>query len=102
MLKLTLLPMVLMLALSNGQAQAQTVAQTTLTDPSQQPGCHYGEKIDGTTADDAKKHIEAAGYTNVRALKKSCDNFWHGRANYNGVDTNVLVTPEGQVHPEGD
>ncbi len=102
MLKLNLLSMVLLLAVSNGQAQAQTVAQSTLTNPDQQPGCHYGEKIDGTTADDARKHIEAAGYTNVRALKKSCDNFWHGRASINGVDTNVLVTPQGQVSPEGD
>lgn len=102
MLKLTLLPMVLMLAISNGQAQAQTVAQSTPTAPSLQPGCHYGEKIDGTTADNARKRIEAAGYTNVRALKKSCDNFWHGRASFNGVDTNVLVTPEGQVYPEGE
>jgi hypothetical protein len=97
MLKLNLLPMVLALALSNGQVQAQS----NLTEPSL-PGCHYGEVIDATTADDAKRRIEAAGYTDVRGLKKSCDNFWHGRATLNGVDTNVLVTPEGRVRPEGD
>ena len=26
------------------------------------PGCHFGEKIDGTTADDAAKFAQAAGY----------------------------------------
>jgi hypothetical protein len=35
-------------------------------------------------------------------LKKSCDNFWHGRASLNGMETNVLVTPDGRVRPEGD
>lgn len=97
MLKLNLLSMVLLMAASNGPVQAQS----TLPDPSQ-PGCHYGEVVDGTTADDAKRRIEAAGYTNVINLKKSCDNFWHGRASMNGVATNVLVTPDGRVRPEGD
>lgn len=97
MLKLNLLTMVLLMAASNGQVQAQnTVSEPTV------PGCHYGEVIDGTTADDAKRHIEAAGYANVTGLKKSCDNFWHGRATLNGVTTNVLVTPDGRVRPEGD
>lgn len=97
MLKLNLLSMVLLMSMQNGPVQAQA----TLPAPSM-PGCHYGEIIDGTTADDAKRHIEAAGYTNVHGLKKSCDNFWHGRATINGAETNVLVTPDGRVRPEGD
>lgn len=97
MLKLNLLSMILLMAVSNAPVQAQS----TMTEPSQ-PGCHYGEVIDGTTADDAKRRIESAGYANVTGLKKSCDNFWHGRATLNGVATNVLVTPDGRVRPEGD
>ncbi|MBL9033756.1 MAG: hypothetical protein JNN33_03275 [Rhodospirillaceae bacterium] len=97
MLKLNLLSMALLMAASSAPLQAQS----TMTTPSQ-PGCHYGEVVDGTTADDAKRRIEAAGYSHVINLKKSCDNFWHGRATLNGVETNVLVTPDGRVRPEGD
>lgn len=96
MLKLNLMSLALLLSLPNAPIEAQQ-AQA----PATQPGCHFGEIIDATTADDAKRRIEAAGYTNVRDLKKSCDNFWHGRASINGVETNVLVTPDGRVRPEG-
>lgn len=95
-LKLNLFSLALLLSLPNAPAHAQGVQA-----PESQPGCHFGEIIDGTTADDARKHIEVAGYTAVRDLKKSCDNFWHGRASINGVETNVLVTPDGHVRPEG-
>src|SRR5262249_46632468 len=43
-------------------------------------GCMAGERIDGTTADQAKRKIEAAGFTDVRDLSKGCDNYWHGEA----------------------
>jgi hypothetical protein len=98
MLKLTLLPMVLLLGMPNGTVQAQATATPLV--PS--PGCHFGEVIDGTTADDAMRHMQAAGYTNIHSLKKSCDNYWHGRASMNGVEGNVLVKPDGTVRPEGD
>lgn len=96
MLKLNLMSLALLLSLPNAPVEAQQ-AQT----PATSPGCHFGEIIDATTADDAKRRIEAAGYTNVRDLKKSCDNFWHGRASIDGIETNVLVTPDGRVRPEG-
>lgn len=98
MLKLNLLTMALLLAAAGGETKAQTAQQDVVG----VPGCHFGEVIDGTTADDARRNIEAAGYTNVTGLKKSCDNFWHGFAVMNGVQTRVLVTPEGRVRPEGD
>lgn len=98
MLKLNLAPLVLLLGMAHLPAQAQTGTAPQVPGP----GCLYGEVIDGTTADDAKRHIEQAGYMNVTGLKKSCDNFWHGRATLNGVTTNVLVTPDGRVRPEGD
>jgi hypothetical protein len=65
------------------------------------PGCHFGEVIDGSTADDARRKIEAAGYTNVHGLKKSCDNFWHGQATVNGVAVNLVLSPAGKVMLEG-
>jgi hypothetical protein len=64
-------------------------------------GCETGAKIDGSTAAEAKKKIESAGFRQVRGLKKGCDNFWHGIAVKDGVETNVVLTPQGQVIPEG-
>jgi hypothetical protein len=70
--------------------------------PEQIAGCDAGVKIDGTTAEQTKKKIEAAGYTQVRDLAKACDNVWHGTAvNKDGVSGNVMVTPQGEVMPEG-
>jgi len=97
MLKLNLLTMALLLAASGGEVTAQSAPETVVG----VPGCHFGEIIDGTTADDARRHIEAAGYANVSGLKKSCDNFWHGQATINGAQTRVLVTPDGRVRTEG-
>ena len=65
------------------------------------PGCHFGESIDATTADDAARHAQAAGYTSVSGLKKSCDNNWHGQAMLNGAPVNVMITPDGRVLQEG-
>ncbi|NJM91866.1 MAG: hypothetical protein HC861_03695 [Rhodospirillaceae bacterium] len=70
---------------------APAYSQTASTTPSPGtnmvgvPGCHFGERIDGTTADQAAKHAQAAGYTSVTGLKKSCDNNWHGQAMLNGA-----------------
>ncbi|HWA49277.1 MAG TPA: hypothetical protein VG742_13450 [Dongiaceae bacterium] len=101
MLKLNLLTMALLLSAAGGGVQAQT-ATTASESVVGVPGCHFGEVIDGTTADDAKRHIEAAGYTNVVGLKKSCDNYWHGQALVNGTLTRVSVTPDGRVRLEND
>jgi hypothetical protein len=65
-------------------------------------GCLPGDKIDGSTAEQAKAKIEAAGYTEVKILRKGCDNFWHGTGVYAGVPGNVVLAPDGQVMPEGD
>ena len=65
-------------------------------------GCEAGAKIDGTTATETKKKIEAAGYSQVHDLAKGCDNVWHAVAtNKDGVSGNVMVTPQGAVMPEG-
>ena len=63
--------------------------------------CAADAKIDGSTAAEARKKMNAAGYTQVTDLKKGCDNFWHGRAMKDGVSTGVLLSPDGRVQSEG-
>jgi hypothetical protein len=105
MMKLSLMAAAVMLAAA-GTAYAQTGTQVpTSLSPGTEvvgvPGCHFGEKIDNTTADDARRHAQAAGYTSVTGLKKSCDNNWHGQAMMNGARVNVMITPDGRVVQEG-
>ena len=105
MLKCYLMTAAVMLAAA-GPAYSQTATQvpTSLSPGTEAvgvPGCHFGEKIDGTTADDAAKFAQAAGYTSVAGLKKSCDNNWHGQAMLNGAPVNVMITPDGRVVQEG-
>lgn len=101
-LKLTgsaLLAMLAGAALPSGAAWAQGAGQP---EPPLGPGCHFGEVVDSSTADDARRKIEAAGFSDVRDLKKSCDNFWHGHATWNGRMINVVLTPAGKVMLESD
>ncbi|HEV8391847.1 MAG TPA: hypothetical protein VGQ35_18490 [Dongiaceae bacterium] len=103
MFKLNLLTLAMLAAMAGGQAYGQTATSTTISNTSMVgvPGCHFGEKIDGTTADEARKYAQAAGYSSVSGLKKSCDNNWHGQATLNGTAVNVMITPQGRVVQEG-
>ncbi|MEZ5830352.1 MAG: hypothetical protein R3D05_04170 [Dongiaceae bacterium] len=106
MMKLNLVTLAIMLAMSGAPAGAQTASQTpTGMSPGTEmvgvPGCHFGEKIDSSTVSDARRVLTKAGYTSISGLKKSCDNHWHGHAQLNGVMTNVMVTPDGRVVQEG-
>lgn len=65
-------------------------------------GCAAGDRIDNTTADQAKRRIEAAGYTNVHDLHKGCDNYWHSMAMKDGNAVRVALSPEGRVLREDD
>jgi len=76
------------------------VGPTRLT--SAQAGCASDERIDGTTAEQAKKRIEGASFSGVHGLTKGCDNVWHGLAMKDGVSVHVAVQPQGQVMEEGD
>ena len=60
-------------------------------------GCYANHKIDGSTASDARQKIEAAGYEQVRDLRKGCDNYWHGTARKDGAVVNVVLSPQGDV-----
>jgi hypothetical protein len=64
--------------------------------------CSPNDKIDGSTAADARRAFEAAGYEQVRDLRKGCDNYWHGTARKDGAAVNVVLSPEGQIYLEGD
>ena len=70
-------------------------------DSAVQCGCAPEDKIDGSTAAEAKRKIEAAGFDQVRDLTKSCDNFWHGRALRDGREVYVVLSPQGHVLTEG-
>ena len=62
--------------------------------------CQFGERIDDSTATEARRRIEAAGFANVQGLRKGCDNVWHATATANGYGVNVALTPDGQVFRE--
>ena len=75
-------------------ALAQSTSQPT-------NNCAPTDKIDGTTANDARKKMEGAGYTDITQLYKGCDNVWHGQARASGNAVNVMVGPDGVVRQEG-
>lgn len=49
------------------------------------------------TEDQAKGHIEAAGYTDVSGLTKTADGMWTGKAMKGGKAVNVSVDFKGAV-----
>lgn len=63
--------------------------------------CDAEDKIDKSTAADARKKIEGAGYRKVANLKKGCDNYWHATAEKNGTAVFVVLSPQGEVIEEG-
>ena len=65
-------------------------------------GCAPDDRIDRSTAEDARRKIEAAGYRRVSGLKKGCDNAWHAVAVKDGGPVRVVLNPEGKVLPDGD
>jgi hypothetical protein len=69
--------------------------------PAHASECDSGDRIDGSTAAEATKKIESAGFEQIRDLKKGCDNFWHGVAVKDGVESHVRLTPQGEVTREG-
>lgn len=64
--------------------------------------CEATDKIDGSTVATARQKIEKMGYHQVRALKKGCDNFWHGTAVKDGKVVNIVLSPQGIVMTDGE
>jgi len=50
------------------------------------------------TRSEARKQIEAKGYTNVAGLTKDKDGVWHGTAEKNGSSGPVSVDYQGNVN----
>jgi len=65
-------------------------------------GCDAGERVDKTTADDARKKMAAAGFSDLHDFKKGCDNAWHAQGMHNGKAVNVVLLPTGVVMEESD
>lgn len=51
------------------------------------------------TEGQAKSRIEAAGFTNVTALKKDDNGIWRGKASKAGTSSDVSVDFQGNVNP---
>lgn len=85
-------------------AMADNVVPTQPTDLNPQNGnnCVNGEQIDGSTAEQALAKFEAAGYSDVQILEKGCDNYWHATGAKNGQNGNIVLSPSGDVMPEGE
>jgi hypothetical protein len=69
--------------------------------PSSTEGRPPDARVGRSTADQAKKQIEAAGWREVKELRQGYDGIWHAMATKDGVRRRVAVTPDG-VFPEGD
>jgi hypothetical protein len=67
-----------------------------------QAACDPGTRVDGSTADDARRKMMSAGFRQVRDLRKGCDSAWHGIASKDGAQTRVVLTPDGKVQIEND
>jgi hypothetical protein len=86
-------------------ALAMTAAAPTWAQdmqPGNGGGCWAGHVIDGSTAEDARRAMTAAGYQQIHDLRKGCDNFWHGQAMKNGTPVRIVMSPDGEVMLEGD
>jgi hypothetical protein len=64
--------------------------------------CDPGERIDGSTANDARRAMQRAGYANIRDLRKGCDNYWHAIATRDGATMRIVLAPSGEILREGD
>lgn len=100
-LKTVLLALLLALLTCVLMAPPKTAdAQTATVSPQSGNNCAATDKIDSSTAEQAKAKLEAAGYTDITGLNKGCDNVWHAQARNGGNPVNVMVAPDGSVNQE--
>jgi hypothetical protein len=77
---------------------APAFAQQTSTSTEGRPP---DAKFDNSTADQAKKRLEAAGWREVTGLRKGYDGTWHGLGTKDGVRRRVALTAAG-IFLDGD
>ncbi|MDK4713542.1 PepSY domain-containing protein [Rhizobium sp. CNPSo 4039] len=89
----------LLLSATAALAQSQTPS-TSQTTPAVNTGQNPGAPVAGKnsfTEDQAKSRIEAAGYTDVTALKLDGQGVWRATAKKDGKDTGVSLDFQGNV-----
>ncbi|MBB3428392.1 MULTISPECIES: PepSY domain-containing protein [unclassified Rhizobium] len=89
----------LLLSATAALAQSQTPS-TSQTTPAVNTGQNPGAPVAGKnsfTEDQAKSRIEAAGYTDVTALKLDDQGVWRATAKKDGKDTGVSLDFQGNV-----
>jgi len=89
----------LLLSATVALAQSQTPS-TSQTTPAVNTGQNPGAPVAGKnsfTEDQAKSRIEAAGYTDVTALKLDDQGVWRATAKKDGKDTGVSLDFQGNV-----
>jgi hypothetical protein len=75
----------------------------TATPPAQAAGnCPAEDRIDGSTAEQAKRKFEKAGYSSVKELRKGCDNFWRAMAVKDGKPVRVVLSLTGEIMLDGE
>ena len=89
------------LVLTGFLAATLGVFSTTAPTGTALAACSPGDKINASTAADAVRALEAAGYTQVHPTDKGCDNAWHATAMLDGKSVFVVWNAEGQVVTEG-
>jgi hypothetical protein len=92
-------------ACSRGRAALVAAALATAVPAAAQapaPAEGVAPRIDASTAAEARRAIEAAGYSGVSGLRKGLDNFWHAQARRGGATVRVVVTPDRKVIEEGE
>jgi hypothetical protein len=84
------------LALAIGAFCARAVVNDALA------ACAPSDPVNATTAQDATRAMQKAGYSQIKILAKGCDSAWHASAMLNGQPVFVVWNREGQVLTEGD
>jgi len=59
-----------------------------------------GDRVDGSTANQAAAKMKAAGYTNLTGFAKGCDSYWHATGMKDGQPVGVVLSPQGVVMTE--
>ncbi len=81
-------------------AALMLVGSLSLTLPAR-AACWATDPVNDTTAEQAARAMEQAGYAQVQVYEKGCDSAWHAHAMLNGSPVNVVWNREGQVLTEG-
>ena len=72
------------------------IAAGSLPSGAKADACLPTDIIDGSTADQAVRKMQAAGFVQPHDLKKGCDNFWYAHADQNGMPVDVVLPPGGE------